>query len=174
MAPMFIGRLLSLAYRHLLAVDFIKEQKCLCACSPSGQCSRLVIMGSSGLNPACGEILSKPKHTASLYRAFMITLPLSWYNWNEPSCEIMVLFVLHKFILQTGMYSHLVGLDVWFLVVPFVYFHTSCVRTAKALVRLHRLAEPSLVAYVISTIISWAGSNTVDKSIIHGSWALQF
>ena len=48
-----------------------------------------------------------------------------------------------------------------FLVGPFVYFHTSCVRTAKALARLRGCAgspEPSLVAYVISTIISRAGS----------------
>ena len=59
------------------------------------------------------------------------------------------------------MRSNPVGLDVWFLVRPFVYFHTLCVRTAKALVRLPECAgspEPSLVAYVISTIISWAGS----------------
>ena len=44
---------------------------------------------------------------------------------------------------------------------PFVYFHTSCGRTVKALVRLPGCAgspEPSLVVYVISTIISWAGS----------------
>ena len=58
---------------------------------------------------------------------------------------------------------------------PFVYIHTSCVRTAKALTRLRTCAgspepslvrlrrcasspEPSLVAYVIRTIISWAGS----------------
>ena len=46
----------------------------------------------------------------------------------------MVLFVLHKLILQT--HSHPVGLDVWFSVGPFVCFHTSCVRTAKALVGL--------------------------------------
>ena len=48
------------------------------------------------------------------------------------------------------------------LVGPFFYFYTSCVRTAKALARLRRCAgspEPSLVAYVISTIISWAGTN---------------
>ena len=48
-----------------------------------------------------------------------------------------------------------------FLVGPIVYFHTSCVRTAKALARLRRCAgssEPSLVAYVISTVISWDGS----------------
>ena len=54
-----------------------------------------------------------------------------------------------------------VGLDTWFLVGPFVYFHTLCVRTAKALARLRGHAgspERSLVAYVISTIISWAGS----------------
>ena len=36
--------------------------------------------------------------------------------------ETMVLFVLHKLILQTCMRSHPVGLDVWFLVGPFVYF----------------------------------------------------
>ena len=52
-----------------------------------------------------------------------------------------------------------------FLVGPFVYFHTLCVQTAKALARLRGCAgslEPSLVAYVISTIISWAGSNTLS------------
>ena len=41
---------------------------------------------------------------------------------------------------------------------PFVYFHTSCVQTAKALARLHKWAgspEPLLVAYMISTIISF-------------------
>ena len=78
----------------------------------------------------------------------------------EPSHEIMVHFILLKFIPQTRMRSHPVLLDVWFLVGPFVYFHTSYVRTAKALVRLRGCAgspEPSLVAsYVINTIISWA------------------
>ena len=69
----------------------------------------------------------------------------------------MVLFVLCKLILQTCMCSHPEGLNVWFLVEPFVYFHTSCVRTAKALVRLGS-PEPLLVADVICTIISWAGS----------------
>ena len=81
---------------------------------------------------------------------------------KEPAHEIMALFILHKLILQTPMRSHPVGLDVWFFVGPFVFFHTSCVRTAKALVRLRECAgspEPGLVAYVISTIISWSGSN---------------
>ena len=79
----------------------------------------------------------------------------------EPSHEIIVGFVLHKLLLQTHMRSHPMGLDVWFLVGPFVYSHISCVRTARALVRLSGCAgspEPSLVAYVISTITSWAGS----------------
>ena len=75
----------------------------------------------------------------------------------EPAHEIMALFVLRILIFHTRMRCHQ---DVWFLGGPFVYFHTLCVRTAKALARLHECAsspEPSLVAYVI-TIISWAGS----------------
>ena len=79
----------------------------------------------------------------------------------ETADEIMVLFILRRLILQTHMPSHPVGPDVWFLVGLFVYFHTSCVWTAKALAKLRKWAgspEPSLVAYVISTIISWAGS----------------
>ena len=55
---------------------------------------------------------------------------------NEPSREIMVLFVFHKLILQTRMHSHPVGLDVSFLVGAFVYFYASCVQTAKTLARL--------------------------------------
>ena len=80
----------------------------------------------------------------------------------EPAHEIMALFVLRKLIFQTRMRSHPVGLDVWLLVGPFVYFHSSCVRTAKALVRLRGCAgspEPSLVTCAVSTKISWAGSN---------------
>ena len=81
--------------------------------------------------------------------------------------EIMALFVLRKLIPQTRMRSHRVGLDFWLLVGPFVYFHTLCVRTAKALARLRACAgspEPSLVAYAISTIISCADSN-MDSSL---------
>ena len=91
-----------------------------------------------------------------------ITVDSRFPNRNEPANEIMALFVLCKLILQTHLHSHPVGLDVWFLVRPFVYFHTSCVRTAKALARLRACAgspEASPVAYVISTIISRAGSN---------------
>ena len=49
----------------------------------------------------------------------------------------------------------------WFFVGPFVYFHTSYVRTAKALARLRGCAgspKPSLIAYMISTKISWTSS----------------
>ena len=103
---------------------------------------------------------------AKLWNIFHLHLRLRsspFIRMFDPAHEIMVLFVLRKLILQMHMRSHPVGLDVWCLVGPFVYFHTSCVRvrTAKDLVRLRGCAgspEPSLVAYVISTIISWAGS----------------
>ena len=94
---------------------------------------------------------------------------------NVPCHEIMVLFVLHKLIPQTCMRSHLVGLDVWFLVRLFVFFHTSYERTAKALARLRACAgspDPSLVAYMTSTIISWAGLNVPCDKTRHlsGVW----
>ena len=49
---------------------------------------------------------------------------------------------LRKLILQTHMSSHPLRQDVWFLVGPFVYFHTSCVQTAKALARLRGWRRP--------------------------------
>ena len=79
----------------------------------------------------------------------------------KPAHEMMALFVLRKRILQTCMCSHPVVLDFCFMLGTFVYFHTSWVRTVKALARLRGCAGPPaplLVAYVISTIISWAGS----------------
>ena len=54
----------------------------------------------------------------------------------EQAHEIMALFVLRKLILHMRMRSHSVGLDSDSLVGPFVYFNSSCVRTAKALARL--------------------------------------
>ena len=71
-------------------------------------------------------------------------------SWNEPCHEIMVLFVLHKLILQMCMRSHPVGLDAWFLVGPFVYFHTSSVRTAKVAYNWAPSSE-----FVSSSIPSW-------------------
>ena len=103
----------------------------------------------------------------------------------EASHEIVALFVLRKLILQTHMRSHPVGLYVWCMVGPFVCFHTSCVRTAKALARLCECAgspEASLVAYVISTITSWAGSdfvqlylcNFIKAQLLVGEGSLKF
>ena len=76
------------------------------------------------------------------------------------SHKIMVLFVLRKQMLQTCMRNQPVELDVWFLVGPFVYFHTSCVWTAKALVRLHQCAdlpEPpwSPMFFKYHNLVSW-------------------
>ena len=63
-----------------------------------------------------------------------------WQFEYELAHEIMALFVLRKFILQTRIRCHPVGLDVWFLVAPFVHFRTTCMRTAKALARLRGCA----------------------------------
>ena len=52
----------------------------------------------------------------------------------------MALLILCKLILQTYMRGHPEGLDIWFLVRPFAYFHTSCVGTAMTLIKLRRLA----------------------------------
>ena len=70
--------------------------------------------------------------------AWQLSIQHPQETWFEPCHEIMVLFVLRKLILQTLMRSHPVGLHV---------------REQQRL-----WPEPSLVAYVISTIISWAGS----------------
>ena len=83
----------------------------------------------------------------------------------------MVLFVLRKPILQMRMHSHPVGLYIRFSVRPFIYFHTSSVRRANALTRLRGCAgssEPSRVAYVITTIISWAGSDRPKPDFCNG------
>ena len=103
---------------------------------------------------------------------------VDYFRTFEPAHEIMVLFVLRKFILQTRMRSHPVWLDVWFLIGPFVYFNTLCVRIAKALARLRGWAgspEPSLVADAISTKISWAGSffrSWLFFNLLWLSWAI--
>ena len=89
-------------------------------------------------------------------------------EWNEPSHEIMILFVLSKLILQTRMHSHPVGLDVWFLVGPLVYLKLYVCKHRRlwwdcASTQAIRAGspDPSLVMYMISTIISWAGSNSL-------------
>ena len=107
--------------------------------------------------------------------AFIVTDKRPFFRFQEslidPSHEIMALFVLHKLILQTCLPRHPVGLDSWFLVGPFVYFHTLCVWAVNALGRLRGCAgslQHSLVTYVISTIISWAGS--IDVNTVTHSW----
>ena len=83
---------------------------------------------------------------------------------NEPTHEVMALFVLRKLILQTCRRSHPVGLDVWYLVRPFVYFHTFMCANGEGsgeTARMCSLAWAFAFAYAISTMISWTGSNNV-------------
>ena len=80
--------------------------------------------------------------------------------WSLSPFQSFINLAPRKFILQTRMLSHPVGLDVWFLVDP---LSTSILHVCEQR-RLARLCEcagspkSSLVAYVISNIISWAGS----------------
>ena len=142
--------------RHVKTVYTICEQRrrrSACASAPRRQVFSW--RGSDKLT----ENLRKHKHSTKMKN---MTSQSGNCDRNEPPHTIMALFVLRKLILQTRMPSYPVGLDVWLLVWHFVYFHTSCVRTAKGLARLRGCAgspELSLVAYVISTIISWACSN---------------
>ena len=75
----------------------------------------------------------------------------------------MALFLLRKLNLQTGILSHPSTARCLIFCRTLCLFHTLCVRTAKALARLRGCTgspEPSLIAYVIRTMISWAGSNS--------------
>ena len=85
------------------------------------------------------EFLSCLSRVASVPTVLILILT------TKPAYEIMILFVLRKLILQTRMRSHPVGLDVWFLVRHFIYGWAGS-------------PKQSLVPYVISSIISWAGS----------------
>ena len=88
-------------------------------------------------------------------------LHLSFSHWKfmrlliEPCHEIMVLFILRKLILQTQISSHPVGLDVWFLV---DLLSTSILHVCEQQRLWRDCSDALLVACVISTIISWAGS----------------
>ena len=76
--------------------------------------------------------LSSPSLLTSLQPLFTMKWAMPWdYGTFRPR--------LRKLILQTCMRRDPVGLEVWLMVRPFVYFNTPCVRTAKALARLRRL-----------------------------------
>ena len=94
------------------------------------------------------------------------------WNWMEatfePAHEILALFVLCKLILQTRMRSHPLGLDVWFLVGPFVNCHTSCARrhTGSAeTARMRRLAW-AFAGYLCDkyhNLMSWRSVRVAER-----------
>ena len=77
-------------------------------------------------------------------------------------------FILRKLILQTRMRSHPVELDVWPLVRLFVYFHTSCVRTAKALARLCAWAIAGCLCGKYHKLMSWLICAISSEPIVRG------
>ena len=66
----------------------------------------------------------------------------------EPSHEIIALLVLPKLILQMRMRSHPMGLDVWLLVGPFIYFHTPW-----AYVMYHNLMSQLICLFVLVSLM---------------------
>ena len=83
--------------------------------------------------PKVNQVLLQPILGISVFWLILLEWGWKWHEHNEPSHEIMALFILHKLILQMCMHSHPMGLDVWFFIRPFVYFHSLCVHIAKAL-----------------------------------------
>ena len=83
---------------------------------------------------------------------------------NEPTHEIMALFVLRKLILQTCMRSHPVGFNC------LIFGRT--LRLLSYFLCTNSESEPSPVAYVKSTIVSWAGSNVPKQSGKSTTWFL--
>ena len=115
-----------------------------------------------GCSPAWCEILSELKWQFIVQGwSYFNTLTLSWHAKWAISWDYGTFLPPYTHSSNTHALTSS-GARCLFLVGPFVYFHISRVGTEKALVRLRWCAgspEPSLVAYVISTIISWAGSN---------------
>ena len=137
-------------------VLFVLRKLFLQMCSPGKRCRPRKPASSYGLDHAkmCFMLYAnnkgadQPTHLRSLITIFVV------HDMYPCSIQSFKTLISH-------MHSHPMGLDVWFLVGPFFYFPTSCVQTPKALARLSRCTgspEPSLVAYVKNTIISWAGS----------------
>ena len=97
-------------------------------------------------------------------------LRINLISWIGPAHEIMVLFrppLTHSSNRHVQPSSGARCL-IDFSVGPFVYIHTSCVRTAKALARLRKCTgspELLLVAYVVITKILWAGSINIFQMI---------
>ena len=82
----------------------------------------------------------------------------------KPSHEKTDLSVVQFEILRTRMRSLWNRSEVWLFAWSFLFIPILCGRTAKALARLRACTgspEPSLVAYVISTFLTWAGSSIV-------------
>ena len=102
--------------------------------------------------------------------------------WFVTGCKLSRLMRLWHFLSSVNSFfkrawaAIQLGLDVWYFVRPIVYCHTLCVQTAKALARLRGCVGspgPSLVVYVVSTMISWAGSIKEAQPLDYAAFAWQ-
>ena len=91
------------------------------------------------------------KHDRNTVHADMLIEKHDFMTQNEPAHEIMARFVLRKLILQARIRSYPVALAVWFFTLRLLpYFMCA---------RMRRLAWAFAGRYMISIIISRAGSN---------------
>ena len=88
---------------------------------------KTIFYNSIGLDSGgSADFRVKPVALIKEHPSYYLSEATSYVTWDYS------FFVRRKLILQMCMRSHPVELDVWYLVGPFVYFHISCVGTAKA------------------------------------------
>ena len=146
-----------------------------------GQLTLLSVVGSGRISNSC-KLLCMSSLPASIKRIRSKTVEKTWWR-PFPHYNPMGAIRCHGNQRSDSKYSKL---QIWASSWDYGTYHIGDQRRLRWACANHTgdqqrlrwacagLPEPSLVAYMISTIISRAGSNTVDKSIIHGSRALQF
>ena len=105
-----------------------------------------------------------------------------WNFWRNKvkwaSSWDMAFFVLCRFKLQTRMHSHPVGLDVWFLVGHFVYFHTSCANSEGSgeTAWMHRLTWvfAGRLCDMYHNLMSWLKCNFGAYCFLYWSFLSRF
>ena len=100
------------------------------------------------IRPLCSFVLESVQHVIKTLFCRLADIDI-----GASSCDYGSFHPLQTDVLQTRMRSHPARLDVWFLVGPFVFFHTSCVRTVKAPARPCRCAGSPELSLVGSMIV---------------------
>ena len=116
------------------------------------------------LSARCNFIF--PGRFREAHTGTVLILEIRKVCWRENLSHLI--FVLRNLILQTRTRSHTVGLDVWYFVELFVYFHKLCVRTAKALTRLRGWLISSTMIIVKNIYMSTSKPNMAAQ--VNKTW----